>query len=195
MGIHLSSIAQINAIDPKLNRIRYFVYLINYYNIDDAVIEELLASVPTMNAEFSKFGNTVSVSTIKNLDFANDSLSWDNCFGVDAGEVCPAILICTLPPFYFLPGLLTPGTSRKEGVEQDVPWVLLSLKDRGKNIEELRQIIQMIVKEFAMGSDISQFNLIRILHTIDRRPVLNADVSGADSSLSRREIFERLGDA
>lgn len=195
MGIHLSSIAQINSIVPSLAGVRYFVYLINYYDIDDTVIDELLASVPAMDAKFSKLGNTVSVSSVRNLDFANEAISWQNVFGLEADEVCPAILICTLPPLYFIPRLLTKGAGGDEGAEQDVPWILLSLKDRGRNIEDLTQIIERIVEEAATGGDISSFDPTRILSTIDGRPVINAEASGAGSSLPRQEIFKRLGDA
>jgi hypothetical protein len=195
MGIHLSSIAQINSIVPGLTGIRYFVYLINYYNIDDTVIDELLASVPAMDAKFSKLGNIVSVSSVRNLDFANEAISWQNCFGLEADQVCPAILICTLPPIYFIPRLLTKGADGEDEAEQDVPWILLSLKDRGRNIGELMQIIERIVEEAAMGTDISSFDPKRILRTIDNRPVINAEAAAAGSSLPREDIFKRLGDA
>jgi len=193
MGIHLSSIAQINSVAPGLAGVRYFVYLINYYDIDNAVIDELLASVPTMDAEFSKLGNAISVSSVKNLDFANEALSWQNCFGLEADQVCPAILICTLPPLYFIPRLLTKGAEEEAVPEQDVPWILLSLKDRGRDIADLTQIIQRVVEEAAMGADISSFDTARILQRIDNRPVINAEASGADSRLPHQDIFKRLG--
>jgi len=193
MGIHLSSIAQINSIAPGLSGVRYFIYLINYYDIDDAVINEFLALMPAMGIEFSKLGNTVSVSSIKNLDFANEALSWHNCFGLEADQVCPAILVCTLPPLYFIPWLLTNDADGEKVPEQDVPWVLLSLKGRGRNIADLMQIIQRIVEEIAMGTDISGFDQARILRTIDNRPVINAEASEAGSSLPREDIFKRLG--
>lgn len=193
MGIHLSSLAQINSIVPGFTGTHYFVYLINYYNIEDDVLCKLLASVPEMNANFSKLGNVVPVTSVKNIDFANRELSWDNCFGTDAAEVCPAVLICTLPPLYFIPSLLTKAEGRENGIEADVPWVLLSLKDRGRNIDDLTKIIHQIVEEFATGADISSFYKIRILHTVDNRPVINAEASGADASLPCQDIFKRLG--
>ena len=194
MGIHLSSIAQINSIEPALSGIRYFVYLINYYDIDDTVIDQLLTLVPGMNAEFSKLGNALSVSSVRNLDFANEALSWQNCFGVEADEVCPAILICTLPPLYFLSRLLTNRPDDGAGSDQDVPWILLSLKNRGRNINDLKQIIQRIVEEAAMGADISNFDQTRILRTIDGRPVIGAEASETGRSLTHKDVFRRLGE-
>lgn len=193
MGIHLSSIAQINSTSQEFSGIKYFVYLINYYNIDESVIEELLDAVPQMNEKFSKLGNVVSVSSVKNIDFSNDAISWDNCFGLDAGEVCPAILVCTLPPNYFILQALSGNVRIIDEPDADVPWILLGLGRRGRDIEDLKSIIQRIIEEASTGSDISRFDKKRILQTIDGRPVVNGEASLATSRLLGQDIFKRLG--
>ncbi|WP_260923222.1 hypothetical protein [Novosphingobium sp. 9] len=192
MGLHLTSIAQINAVQPQLAGVRYFVYIINYYDIEEDVIDELVSSVPKMNAKFSQSGNVVSISALKNLHFGNEALSWDNCFGPEADETCPAILICTLPPFYFIPKLLAQSDSGQDSAATDVPWILLSLKDRGKDINDLREIIEKVVKEVAAGEDISSFEAVKLLHTIDNRPVINAEIGATGDRLSEANIFRRL---
>jgi hypothetical protein len=146
-----------------------------------------------MNAKLSQSGNAVAVSALKNLHFGNEALSWDNCFGPEADETCPAILICTLPPFYFIPTLLAKSDGGQESAETDVPWILLSLKDRGKDIDDLREIIEKVVDEVASGKDISNFDAVKVLRTIDDRPVINADIGVPGGRLSQADIFRRLG--
>lgn len=194
MGIHFSSIAQINSTSPETKGIKYFVYLINYYDIDGAVVERLLTSIPSMDEKLSKLGNAVSVSSVKNIDFANDALSWSNCFGVDAEEVCPAILVCTLPPQYFIPHIIRRKAGHVDD-DTDVPWLLLSLKDRGRDFDDLREIIMRVVEETSLGIDISNFSKARILRTKDDRPVLNGEASSSENKISAREVFRRIDSA
>lgn len=191
MGIHLSSIAQINSSAPDCVGVKYFVYLINYYNIEDNVIDEFLTQMSAMDSELSKFGNAVSVSLVKNIDFASDLISWNNCFGIEADEVCPAILICTLPPLYFIPRLLAMGAADEEAGSRDVPWILLSLKERGRSAADLTEIVLRVVKEVSTGADLSDFARKRMLRTIDNRPVINGEVS-AGSWLPSRDALKRF---
>jgi hypothetical protein len=93
----------------------------------------------------------------------------------------------------FYPTLLAKSDGGQESAETDVPWILLSLKDRGKDIDDLREIIEKVVDEVASGKDISNFDAVKVLRTIDDRPVINADIGVPGGRLSQADIFRRLG--
>ncbi|HTN13467.1 MAG TPA: hypothetical protein VL094_01530 [Sphingomonadaceae bacterium] len=189
MGLHVSSVAQVVANAPQIQGIGYFIYFLNYYNIEDDIMQALLEEIPHMEEHFSELGNAVAVSSVKNIDFADEVLSWHNVFGVDASEVCPAILICTLPPQHF-----QREPSQPYSEDSDVPWVLLSLREHCRTVPELKSLLRRVVEEVSKSSDLSDFSPTKLLKTNEGRPVISGELTYMGIKLHHSEIFKRIGD-
>ncbi|WP_346891491.1 hypothetical protein [uncultured Roseibium sp.] len=183
MGLHVTSVAQITSSAPHLQGIDYFVYVLDYYNIGLEVMDALVAELPNLERHFAELGNALIVSSVRNIDFANEVLSWHNCFGKDASEVCPALLICSLPPQYFLD---------REREEQDqAPWILLQLGELCNSTEGLKKLLQQVARDISQGKPLTDFEAVAVLEH-QNRPIISGKLKYMGVELDHKALFEKV---
>lgn len=183
MGLHVTSLAQIASSAPHLQGIDYFVYILDYYNIGLEVMDTLVAELPNLERHFAELGNAVVVSSVRNIDFANEVLSWHNCFGKDASEICPALLICNLPPQYFL---------QNEREERDeTPWILLQLGELCSTAEDLKKLLQHVVRDIAQGKPLADFEAVGVLDH-KNRPIISGKLKYLGVELDHKSLFAKI---
>ncbi|MEX0970097.1 MAG: hypothetical protein WD046_06600 [Paracoccaceae bacterium] len=183
MGLHVTSVAQITSSAPHLQGINYFVYILDYYNIGNAVMDALIEELPNLERHFARLGNAVVVSSVRNIDFANDVLSWHNCFGKDASEICPAILICSLPPQYFL-------EREREEIDQN-PWILLQLGELCSSADELKKLLQQVTRDITQGKPLADFEAAAIMDH-QNRPIISGKLKYMGVELDHKFLFEKV---
>lgn len=98
--------------------------------------------------------------------------SWHNVVGLDAADVCPAILICTLPPHYFLPELRGNARSDTKQNDEGEPWILLELGKLCESTNDLKKLLQTIVAEISKGAPLSNFEASELLQYKDQ-PIIH----------------------
>lgn len=183
MGLHVTSIAKIASSAPHLQGIDYFVYILDYYKIGSEVMHALISELPNLESHFAEIGNAVAVSSVRNIDFANEVLSWHNCFGKDASEVCPAILICSLPPQYFL-------NDENEVLDQN-PWILLQLGELCRNADELKSLLQKVVRDIAQGKPLADFEVAAPMDH-QNRPIFSGKLKYAGVEFDHKALVEKF---
>ncbi|WP_368184268.1 hypothetical protein [Aestuariibius sp. HNIBRBA575] len=184
MGLHVTSVAQITSSAPHLQGIEYFVYVLDYYNIGNEVMDALIAELPNLERHFAKLGNAVAVSSVRNIDFADDVLSWHNCFGKDASEICPALLICSLPPQYFL---------ENEGEEKGQnPWLLLQLGELCSSADELKKLLQQVTRDITQGKPLADFEVAGVMDH-QNRPIISGKLKYMGVELDHKSLFKKIG--
>lgn len=186
MGLHVTSVAQIASKAPHLQGIKYFVYVLDYYNLGGEIMDALIAEIPNLESHFANLDNAVAISSVKNIDFANEVLSWHNCLGKDASEVCPAILICTLPPHYFLDGGSTQDT------DEETPWLLLQLGELCSDVDALKKLLRNIVQDIARGAPLSDFEAGRNFEH-EERTIVSGKLKYLGVELDHKELFKKIG--
>jgi hypothetical protein len=92
MGLHVTSVAEIARKSEGVEGIDYYVYFLNYYQFSDEVVDAFVSEIPALESHFSELGNALLVTSLRNLHFAGDVLSWHNIVGLDADAVCPVLL-------------------------------------------------------------------------------------------------------
>lgn len=179
MGLHVSSVAQIVNAAPELNAIKYFVYVLDYYRFSDGVMEAVTAELPSLEAHFARLGNAVIVTSVGNMDFASDVLSWHQVVGKDPSQICPAIFISSLPPAYF---------SERRGSEDDyvhytdeefdttalvkTPWIILELGKLCENKQDVLKILKSVISDISEGNPLSDFEFTGS-HEFENRPIVS----------------------
>ena len=114
-------------------------------------MDALITEIPSLETHLADLNNAFAISLVKNVDFANEVLFWHNCLGKDASELCPEILICTLPPQYFLDkGCLLNANDEK-------PWLHLQLGELCADAADLKTLLKKIVQGIARGAPLSDF--------------------------------------
>jgi len=184
MGLHVTSIAQIADKTSNIEGVDYFVYVLNYYQIEDEIITALMSEIPNMQAQFAELGNAVVITGVRNMDFADDVLSWHNVVGLKAEDVCPAILICTLPPHHFL------SSEEPMAVKDNQPWILLEIGKLCSSANELKILLQGIVADISKGSPLSNFEASDSVQYGDR-PIIRGKLKYLGVELDHKALFKK----
>jgi len=166
MGLHVTSVAEIASKTEGLRGVDYFVYFLNYYQISDDVVDAFIQEIPALEGHFSKLGNAVLVTSIRNRDFYSDVLSWHNIVGLDAEKVCPCLLICTLAPSEF-----NQIETKQKSDDGERPWVILELKKYGNTPEDLRELLKKVVSAISRGKGLTEFEESDVF-LYENRPII-----------------------
>lgn len=188
MGLHVTSVAEISGV-KNLPEIKYFVYFLNYYQFSDELVDEFLFQLPSLEAHFSKLGNAVLVSGIRNVDFYSDVLSWHNVVGLNPADICPCLLNCSVPPSAFIQG---EPRGKLPAAKGDAPWVILELRKLCSNAQELRDLLKSVVEAFARGVPISEFEEGETFQ-YRKRPIIHGKPKAYGIELDPGALWERSG--
>lgn len=186
MGLHVTSVAEIAQKTQGIHGIDYFVYFLNYYQISDDVVEAFLDEIPALESHFSELGNALLVTSIRNIDFYSDVLSWHNIVGLDAKEVCPCLLICTLPPSEFQGG--RPQLVRDDSEQ---PWIILELKEYCRTAEDLRELLRKVVSAISRGEGLKEFEE-KDEFTFRNRPIITGQPKVYGITFDIGAAFQKL---
>lgn len=189
MGLHISSLAQISEVDLGDTSVTYFVYFLNYYQFSDEIVDSFLKELPTLETHFRKLGNAVIITSIQNLDFYSDVISWHNVAGVDPKKFGPCILICDMPPSKFKSKNLeycTPST-----VGTNTPWIILPLHEICETASDLSKLLQRIVEAISKNTPLKEFGLDE-LYLYKKRPVITGKARIGGIEFDFRSAFNKV---
>lgn len=179
MGLHVSSVAQVANAAPELHGIKYFLYLLDYYQFADGVMEEVVAELPVLEAHFARLGSAVIITSVRNMDFASDVLSWHQIVGKDPSQICPAILITTLSPGYFVEKSSASNdsvsyTDKEFDVSTSIkaPWIILELGKLCNSKQDVVKILRSIISDISEGRPLSDFQYTGA-HEFENRPIVS----------------------
>jgi hypothetical protein len=188
MGLHVTSIAEIARKSGQVDGIRCWVYFLNYYQFSDEVVQAFISEIPALEAHFSKLGNALLVTSIRNVDFYSDVLSWHNVVGLNPEKVCPCLFICTVPPSEF------DGSGRRlsQAGTQDgeAPWFILELGKLCTNASELRNLVKRVVEAFAEEMSLEDFREEEVFN-FRKRPIIHGSPTYLGVSLNLGSLKDR----
>jgi len=167
VGLHVSSVADLGEINTGLEKIKYYLYFLNYYQFSDEVVDAFLAELPELEQHFARLGNAVVITSIENVDFYSETLNWHNICGIDPAEFGPALLICTLPPANF-----GPDNRVLVDTTEESPWVLLPLKQVCETKDDIISLLKKLVSSIKSGAPIQDFAIDEIYKYKDR-PIIS----------------------
>ncbi len=197
MGLHVSSVVQIANAAPELRNIEYFVYILDYYNFSEGVMEAVTAELPKLEAHFARLGNAVLVASVGNLHFANEVLSWHDVVGRNPKEICPALFICNLPPSYFSEGRSNDAEmvsytdeELNKTVSLKSPWIILELGKLCDNKDDVLAILKSVVSDIADGKALSDFEFTGS-HAYESRPIVSGKLRYAGVEFDLRAAIAK----
>ena len=197
MGLHVSSVAQIANAAPELKGIEYFVYILDYYRFSDGLMEGLTAELPVLEEHFNRLGNALLITSIGNVDFFGDVLSWHQVVGMNPEDTCPAIFISTLPPSYF--------QDNREAVSDNVqytdedfeltgsikcPWIILKLGDLCESKEDVIKVLKSIISDISNNKPIRDFEYTGT-HSYQDRPIISGKLKLYGVELDHNALISR----
>ncbi|OUS04482.1 hypothetical protein A9Q96_16230 [Rhodobacterales bacterium 52_120_T64] len=166
MGLHVTSLAEFTNRSDGIRDISYFVYFLNYYQFSDDIVDKFIAEIPTLERHFSELGNALLITSLRNVDFYSEVLSWHNVVGVDPENFGPSFLICTVPPSAFVEGKV--DASFDSADTSEIPWIILPLQKFCDNAKDLNQLLKVVVGAMSQNKPLAGFEPDEIFRYMNR---------------------------
>jgi len=194
MGLHITSLAEFTKRSGGVGDISYFVYFLNYYQFSDEIVEQFIVEIPKLEQHFSELGNALLITSLRNMDFYSEVLSWHNVVGIDPKEFGPSFLICTIPPSAFVEGKVDLIFESSNPSEK--PWVILPLQKFCNNAKDLTLFLKSVVDAMSKNKPLVEFEQGEIFSYLNR-PIISGKpkyfgIEFDFSSLSRKFKTEKL---
>ena len=161
----------------------------NYYQFSDDVVDQFIAEIPNLEQHFSKLGNALLITSLKNIHFYSDVLSWHNVVGVDPEKFGPCFLICTAPPSAFVEGKI--DVSFGSSNADETPWVILPLQRFCNNAKDLNQLLKVVVDAMSQNKPLAGFEHDEIFRYMNR-PIISGKPKYLGMELDLRSLWRKF---
>lgn len=173
------------------------MYILDYYQFSDGVMDEITSELPSLEAHFARLGNAVLVTSVGNIDFADDVMSWHQVVGRDPSEICPAIFISSLPPAYFSERRPAENdrvefTDNEFGTSASIqsPWIILELGKLCESKNDVLKLLKSIISDISLNKPLSDFEYTGS-HEFENRPIVSGKLKYAGVQLDLQAAVGR----